>query len=54
MIITFEILNNCMNVANENLKSGTWTENNVTIYCGTLDAHVVHVHVVMDLMIFEG
>ena len=34
MKITFEVLNNCINVANENLKSGTWTENNVTAYCG--------------------
>ena len=34
MKITFEVLNNCINVANENLKSGTWTENNVTVYCG--------------------
>ena len=34
MEITFEVLNNCINVANDNLKSGCWTDNNVIAYCG--------------------
>ena len=34
MKITFDVLNNCINVTNENLKGSTWTKNNVTAYGG--------------------
>ena len=34
MKITFKVLSNCINVAYENLKSSSWTKNNVIVYCG--------------------
>ena len=34
MKIVFKVLNNCINVANENLKNGNWTDNNAIPYCG--------------------
>ena len=34
MEITFKVLNNCIDVANDNLRSGNWNNNNVITYCG--------------------
>ena len=32
--ITVEALNNCIEVANHNLRNGQWIVNNVIVYCG--------------------